>query len=132
MKKDILQSIYDDTFKLCYGLTKETYNSLPEVAPYPFIYVGEQFDQPKRTKDPYITAGSSQLTVHIYGLKKKRRAMTDLMRKVRLSLPQTDNNIHQFENVNTVIQEENSNKTESLVHGVLTVDFSYLQDERGN
>lgn len=130
--KDITQFIYDETFKVCLRFTDKVYHSLPGEVGYPFIYLGEQFDQPTETRDLLSSLGKTQIAIHIYGLADKRKQTTDLMRDLRLSLRFLRSDQYSVNGVTSNILQENPNNTEPLIHGILTVDFSYYQNERGN
>lgn len=128
--KDITQFIYDETFKTCLRFTNKVYRSLPGEVGYPFIYLGEQFDQPTETRDLLLSVGTTQIAIHLYGLADKRKQTTDLMRDLRLSLRFLHSDQYSVSGVIANILQENPNNTEPLIHGILTVNFSYYQDER--
>lgn len=130
--KDVTQLIYDETFKQCRRFTKKVYRELPGEVGYPFIYLGEQFEQQNETKSLYVSIGASQLTIHVYGLAAKRKEAIGLMRDLKIALRFFRHANFSVNGVNTNIIYENPDQTETLVHGILTVDFSYYQDERGN
>ncbi|WP_125606728.1 hypothetical protein [Lapidilactobacillus bayanensis] len=130
--KDISQLIYDDTFKLCLRFTNKVYTKLPGDVGYPFIYIGEQFDQSGLTKDKLSSVGTLQQTIHIYGLADDRKGTTDLLRNIRLAARFMKDSQYSANQVNTDMIEEKPNQTETLIHGILTMEFSYYQDERGN
>ncbi|MEQ7302956.1 hypothetical protein [Enterococcus avium] len=130
--KDVTQLIYDETFKQCRRFTKKVYRELPEDVGYPFIYLGEQFDQPNETRTLYVTVGTSQLTIHVYGLAAKRKQTTDLLHDLKLALRYFRHPNFSVNGITSNILYENPDQTETLVHGILTMDVSYYQDERGN
>lgn len=130
--KDITQLVYDEIFVLLLKCTPAVYDYLPPEVGYPFIYVGEQFDQPMETKSNDISIGATQLTIHVYGTHRKRRELTDLIREIKLRLRTTRSNNYSINSINSTITQENPSQAEVLLHGVMTVDFSYYQKERGN
>lgn len=131
MKKDITQVLFDDTIELCKTQAADVYDRLPETVPYPFVYVGEVDTQPTDTKDLFVSAGTAQVTVHVYGEADKRRRVTDLLRALKMSfvtMRGPDYQVTGQPKLNTL--QEKPNDTETLLHGVLTVEFSYVRDER--
>lgn len=130
--KDITQLIYDDTFKMCLRFVDKVYSKLPGDVGYPFVYVGEQFEQQGTTKDKLVSTGELQQTIHVYGLADKRKQATDLIRDLKLATRFMNSNQYSANRTVVNVLEEKPNQTETLLHGILTVEFSYYQDERGN
>lgn len=133
--KDITQLIYDDTFKMCLRFIDKVYSKLPDAdVGYPFIYVGEQFEQQEPTKDKLASTGALQQTIHVYGSLSDglRKTTTDLIRDLKLASRFMTSDSYSANRTVVNMLEEKPNQTETLLHGIMTVEFSYYQDERGN
>lgn len=120
------QQIYDAVFIKSLNLTDNTYMYLPDGnAGYPFVYVGEQFDQDIANKS--TVAGNVQQTLHIYGTVKQRRQVSTLVNNLKRDL----RTINHTENFNVTVKGidgqiilDNSTST-NLLHGIVEVEFSF-------
>lgn len=116
------QQIYDAVFLVSLNLGYATYDYLPanEVA-YPFVYVGEQFDQDIPTKT--AIHGQVQQTIHIYHTHRKRRELTTMINNLRTELRK----IKRTENFDVTVAGISSRTLpeEKLLHGVLEVEFKF-------
>lgn len=129
--KEITQQIYDDAMALCRRYSSDVYDELPGEVPYPFVYVGDIFDQPLDTKDLMTVTGTTQLSVHVYGESRKRRTTTDLISQLRQAFTLMRSDVYETTGrPKMTLMQENPNKTQTLLHGVLTVEFSYARNER--
>src|SRR5690625_629730 len=111
------QQIFNEVYKVCLSLGYKTYDYLPadEVA-YPFVYVGEQFDQDTATKS--IIYGNVQQRIHLYHDYKKRGDMSQMMNNIKRELRKlkhTKNFYITVRNINTQILPDNTT-AQSLVH----------------
>lgn len=120
------QQIFNEVYKVCLSLGYSTYDYLPadEVA-YPFVYVGEQFDQDIATKS--IIYGNVQQRVHLYHDYRKRGDMSQMMNNIKRELRKlkhTKNFYITVININSQILPDNTT-AQSLVHGIIEVDFKF-------
>lgn len=120
------QSIYDAVFATSLNLGYSTYPYLPakDVA-YPFVFVGEQFDQDLETKTSVY--GLVTQTIHIYHTYRERRELTDMMnalkREIR-KLKRAENYRVAVRNINAQTMIDNSTG-EPLLHGIIEVEFRF-------
>lgn len=120
------QSIYDAVFATSLNLGYSTYLYLPakDVA-YPFVFVGEQFDQDIPTKS--VIYGLVNQTIHIYHTYKKRRELTDMMNTLKREfrkLKKAGNYYLAVRNINAQTMIDNSTG-EPLLHGIIEVEFRF-------
>lgn len=118
--------IYNAVFITSLNKGYATFDYLPanEVA-YPFVYVGEQFDQDLITKTSVY--GKVQQTVHLYHTYKKRRELTTMMDALKTDfrrLKRTDNFYITVKNITARTIPDNSTG-EPLLHGVIEVEFQF-------
>lgn len=72
------QAIYDALFQVSLSLGYSTYPFLPaKDATYPFVYVGEQFDNDRNTKT--LVYGDVTTRLHLYHDYRKRSELTGMM-----------------------------------------------------
>jgi flavodoxin len=120
------QSIYDTVFATSLNLGYSTYPylSAKDVA-YPFVFVGEQFDQDMPTKS--VIYGLVNQTVHIYHTYKKRRELTDMMNTLKREfrkLKKAGNYYLAVRNINAQTMIDNSTG-EPLLHGIIEIEFRF-------
>ncbi|MDY0394790.1 hypothetical protein ACFSMW_06605 [Virgibacillus halophilus] len=121
-QQQIFDAVYAASLKLGYA----TFDYLPanKVA-YPFVFVGEQSDQDRRNKS--IIYGDVQQTVHIYHNYKKRRELTTMMDKLKVScrsLKRTENFYVTCKNITAQTITDDST-ADPLLHGILEVEFTF-------
>ena len=120
------QQVFDAVFLASYLLGYRTVDFLPpKDYTMPFVYVGEYFDQDRRTKD--LLYGNMQLTLHIYHDYKKRRELTTMMDKLKVEcrkLKQTENFYLTFKNITSRTLIDTSTG-EPLLHGIIEVEFQF-------
>lgn len=120
------QQIFDAVFSLSLNLGYDTYDFLPpKNAKYPFVYVGEQFDQDRLTKSNIY--GRVQQTIHVYHTVRNRRAVTDIMDRLRRecrALRRTENFHVSVRSANAQVTNETAG-TEQLKHGILEIEFQF-------
>ncbi len=120
------QQLYDAVFLASYLLGYRTFNYLPaKDEAYPFVYVGEQFDQDRRTKD--LLYGNVQQTIHIYHVIDKRRELTTMMDKLKVEcrkLKRTDNFYITFKNATARTLIDNTGG-QPLLHGIIEAEFTF-------
>lgn len=123
------QAIFDAVFLLSMQLGYKTYNYLPgKEAPYPFVYVGEVFEQSRRTKLNLF--GDYQLTVHIYAddPQRDRNTVSKMINNIK-------NGFYQFKHANghQIIPKRHNNQIindnstgVTLIHGILELDMTII------
>lgn len=127
MIKDPEQIIFDQVFKACEGLGLDTYATNPDAsAPYPFVRMGEQFDQDVPTKTNKVLVGTSQLTLHIFGIESNHKLVTDIKHDIKLTLKKLDSPNFCVNQINSTTQTENPDNSVSLLHVILTIDCEYF------
>ncbi|MEN2467944.1 hypothetical protein [Ornithinibacillus sp. JPR2-1] len=120
------QAIFDTVFLTSMNLGYRTFDYLPpEGTEYPFVYVGEQFDQDFPTKS--VIYGLVNQTIHIYQTRKKRRELTDMMNALKREFRR----IKRADNYNIAVRSVNaqilidSTAEEPLWHGIIEVEFRF-------
>lgn len=128
------QQIFDEIFTLSMSLGFDTYEYLPaEGISYPFVFVGEQFSNDKRTKRHLY--GEVIQSVHIYAILKtsdqpqgiNRVEITDMIERLKeamRSIRRTDGfyvRPHLFED--QTLLDTTTNVT--LLHGVVEAGFTF-------
>lgn len=118
--------IFNEVFKVCLALGYDTYDYLPaKDAKYPFVFIGEQFDQDRATKS--IIYGRVQQRIHIYHDYKKRRELSTMMDSIKRELRKlkhTENFYVSVKNIESRTLPDNST-AQALLHGVIEVDFQF-------
>lgn len=120
------QSVYDAVFATSLNLGYSTYPYLPaKDVTYPFVFVGEQFDQDIPTKS--VIYGLVNQTIHIYHTYKKRRELTDMMNTLKREfrkLKKAGNYYLAVRNINAQTMIDNSTG-EPLLHGIIEIEFRF-------
>lgn len=120
------QQIFDACFKVSHALGYRTFDYLPaKDAGYPFVFVGEQFDQDRATKT--IIYGRVQQRIHIYHDYKKRRELTTMIDSIKRELRKLKNTESFYisvKNIESRILPDNST-AQALLHGIIEVDFQF-------
>lgn len=120
------QQIFDAVFLASLRLGYRTYDYLPaKDVGYPFVYIGEQSDQDRRTKT--FICGNVQQTIHIYHLIENRRGLTDMMDALKVELrkiKRTENFYVTYKNISAQTMQDNSTP-QPLWHGVIEVEFTF-------
>lgn len=125
--KDPNQAIYDEVFKLATSLGFSTYTYLPGDVGYPFIFLGEQFNNPLEAKTDRLL-GKSRLTVHFYGIADKRKLLTDMASKLLEGLKRlrrADSYSIGYVVSNSQFMLDNTT-AQTLLHGIVEVEFEYV------
>lgn len=120
------QQIFDAVFKASLKLGYATFDYLPaDKVGYPFVYIGEQFDQDRKTKQHLY--GDVQQTIHIYHDYKKRRELTDMMNKLKTEIRRIKHTENFYINVKGLNSQTLLDTTtpNTLLHGILEVDFTF-------
>lgn len=120
------QQIFDAVFLLSLELGYHTYDFLPPSgAKYPFVYVGEQFNQDQQTKTSVY--GRVQQTIHIYHDARNRRTVSDMMNAIQQKcreLKRTEHFHVTVKGINAQTRNETAG-TEQLKHGIIEIDFQF-------
>ncbi len=120
------QQVFDAVYISSLNLGYATYDYLPanQVA-YPFVFLGEQFDQDKATKS--VIYGDVQQTIHVYHTHKKRRELTDIMNNIKASLRRLKNTDTYYVRVRNITAQTLPDNTtgEPLLHGIIEVEFQF-------
>lgn len=120
------QAIYDAIFQTSLSLGYKTYPYLPaKDAAYPFVYVGEQFDNDRNTKSAIY--GDVIQRIHIYHDYRKRSELTGMMdslkREVR-KLRRADGFALNIKRINGQALIDTS-ATDPLYHGIVEVNITF-------
>lgn len=120
------QYIFDEVFIQSLNLGYETFDYLPpDSVGYPFVFIGEQFDEDVATKS--VIYGFVNQTIHIYHSRKKRRELTDMMNTLKAALRRLKNAgpYHiAVRSINAQTIFDNSTP-EPLLHGIIEVEFRF-------
>lgn len=113
--------IWIDVRGICSSLYT-TYDYLPNSVPYPFTFIGEQFNQMDRLQKDYLN-GRTQVTVHVWHDDyKKRGALSTMLGNIEQSV--RDKYKSNLIEANTQILSDNSTGA-SLLHGIVEFNIKY-------
>lgn len=128
IEKSPEQELYDAIFQTCLNLGYRTYDYLPpDGTQYPFVFIGEIFQQDRHTKSGLF--GDIQVTVHVYNNYKERRETTTMRDNIKQSLYR----LKQAGSINVILKEGtgqifiDGTGTEPKLHGILELDFTYTR-----
>jgi hypothetical protein len=120
------QEIFDAIYSTCLNLGYRTYDYLPpNGTQYPFVYIGEVFQQDRHTKSGLF--GDIQVTVHIYNDRKKRKETTTMRDTIKNELYK----LKRAGNINVMLKRGtgqiliDNSTSEPLLHGILELEFTY-------
>jgi hypothetical protein len=120
------QEIFDAIYSTCLNLGYRTYDYLPpNETQYPFVYIGEVFQQDRHTKSGLF--GDIQVTVHIFNDRKKRKETTTMRDTIKNELYK----LKRAGNINVMLKRGtgqiliDNSTTEPLLHGILELEFTY-------
>lgn len=120
------QQVFDEIFKISLGLGYRTFDYLPaKDEEYPFVFLGEQFDQDIETKTAVY--GLVQQTIHIWGDYRNRRQVTDMMNSLKYEirrLKHTDNFYITCTSLRSQTMIDDSTG-QPLLHGIMEVEFRF-------
>lgn len=126
MSKSPEQEIFDAIFSTCLNLGYRTYDYLPpNGTQYPFVYIGEVFQQDRHTKSGLF--GDIQVTVHIYNDRKKRKETTTMRDTIKNELYK----LKRAGNINVMLKRGtgqiliDNSTSQPLLHGILELEFTY-------
>jgi hypothetical protein len=120
------QEIFDAIYSTCLNLGYRTYDYLPpNGTQYPFVYIGEVFQQDRHTKSGLF--GDIQVTVHIYNDRKKRKETTTMRDTIKNELYK----LKRAGNINVMLKRGtgqiliDNSTSQPLLHGILELEFTY-------
>lgn len=126
MSKSPEQEIFDAIYSTCLNLGYRTYDYLPpNGTQYPFVYIGEVFQQDRHTKSGLF--GDIQVTVHIYNDRKKRKETTTMRDTIKNELYK----LKRAGNINVMLKRGtgqiliDNSTSQPLLHGILELEFTY-------
>lgn len=125
--KEANQAVYDSLFIMCQKLGYDVYNYLPDTAKYPFVYIGEQFDEPVETKGFNDVIGTSITTIRIYGEKEKRNVISTMLGEIKKKAKQIDDTfgykLSYRKSTPKLLQEKSDGVF--LWHGIIEIEINY-------
>jgi len=128
LEKSPEQEVFDVVYMKCQQLGYDVYDYLPpEQTAYPFVYVGEVFQQDRHTKSGLF--GDVQVTVHVYNDYQKRRETTTMRDRIKHELYKVRNagsiNLTLKRGTGQIFIDDST--TEPLLHGVLELEFTFTR-----
>ena len=120
------QQIYNEVYKVCLALGYPTFDYLPaNDVGYPFVFIGEQFDQDKANKT--IATGNVQQTIHLYHDYTRRGDLANMVVAIKSKLRELKHTKNFYISVNSINSRVIPDNTtaQSLLHGVIEVDFKF-------
>lgn len=125
-RKSPQQQVFDAIFSASLSLGYETFDYLPGSSQgLPFVFLGEQFDQDRKTKQ--FLYGDVQQTIHIFGDHKKRREVSTMIDKLKVairSIKRTDNFYIDVRDITGQINIDQST-SKVILHGIFEVDLTF-------
>ena|SRR5699024_4318132 len=120
------QRVFDAIFKVCQRLNYRVFDYLPaRETPYPFVYVGEIFQQDRQTKSNLY--GNIQATIHIYNDYKKRRETTSMRDNIKLEMYRIKDidgmRLKLNRGTGQILIDDST--PETLIHGILELEFTF-------
>lgn len=120
------QQVFNAVYAASIGLGYSTFDFLPaKETEYPFVFIGEQFDQDRRTKQHIF--GNVQQTIHFYHDYRQRSELTAMMDNLKVelrSLKRTPNFYITCKNITGQIIIDDST-AQTLLHGIVEVEFTF-------
>lgn len=120
------QQIYNACYLVSYNLGYSTFDYLPaEEESYPFVYIGEQFDQDRANKS--TITGYVDQRIHVYADYTQRGTVTTMMDEIKREirkLKRTKNFYINVRGINAQTLMDNST-SRNLIHGIVEVEFSF-------
>lgn len=120
------QQIYDAVFLASHLLGYRTFPFLPaKEEKYPFVYVGEQSDQDKKTKSNIY--GNVQQTIHIYHLIENRRDLTGMMDALKVELRKLKRTENFYVTCKKITAQtiQDTTTPQALWHGIIEAEFTF-------
>lgn len=120
------QQIFDKVFMESMNLGYSTFDFLPpDNQNLPFVYIGEQFDQDRRTKG--LLYADVQQTLHVYGDYRKRRQVTDMVDSLKVAIRKIKHTENFYIKINNITSQmiTDDSTSERLWHGIIEVDLTF-------
>lgn len=122
------QRIYTRIKFICHELGLDVYEQLPNLdAPYPFVQIGEQFEQLTVTNKDRLF-GTTQVTLHVWHNNELQRGtLTDLMDTIKAELwkiQKVDGLTVDVTGTNSQVLVDTSTDSK-LLHGIIEIDLDY-------
>lgn len=120
------QQIYDACFRVSLALGYSTWRYLPgKEADYPFVFVGEQYDDDSATKS--VIFGDVVQRIHIYHVDSKRVELTSIMDAIKLNLRKLKHTETFYINVKKINSQTLPDNTaaQALWHGIIEIEFRF-------
>lgn len=120
------QQIFDSLYALSLEQGNDTYDYLPpSEAKYPFVHIGEQFDNDTANK----TNVSGELTqfIHVYNVHEKRMETTSILNNLKHAVREIRHTETFYISVRGVRQRliVDSSTPTPLLKGMLEIDFKF-------
>lgn len=121
---------YTELRDFCLSVAKElgyeAYEYIPSKATYPFIFVGEQFNQDRQTK--LRTLGQSNIILHVYHHHDERKEAEEILAQLNKALHELDQTEHFSWGVFSSQSQtffDGEVKGTALVHCVLDITLNF-------
>lgn len=123
-QKSVEQQLYDAVFLLSLNQGYKTVDYLPPKGfSYPFVFIGETFNQESQTKSGIYH--DIQQRIHVYHTIKNRRDLTNMVETLKKechSLKRTDTFFINCKRAQSQIIPDNTD-TEPLLHAIIELEF---------
>lgn len=127
---DVPVTPYDELFEKAFAVSENlgfpTYDYLPqEEVEYPFVFIGEQFNDDQLTKGRMV--GESNIIVHVFHDHLHRRELNDAIARLRVALL----NLRKTEHFSWFPARSNSNvvgdgtEANPTFHGFLDITYKF-------
>lgn len=121
------QEVYNAIYDICGNLGYDVYEERPDdSATYPFVDLGEQFDQKTPTNKDRLF-GNTQVTIHVWHTARKRGTFTEMIGNIEhevWKLKSTPRFSLRINSVNKQFLTDNTTNV-TLLHGVIEADIRY-------
>lgn len=123
-QKSVEQQLYDAVFLLSLNQGYKTVDYLPPKGfAYPFVFIGETFNQDAVTKSGLYH--NIQQRIHVYHTNRNRRELTSIVETIKKEsrlLKRTENYYVNCRNAQSQILPDNTD-TEPLLHAIIELEF---------
>lgn len=121
------QEIYNAIYDLCENLGYDVYEERPDdSATYPFVDLGEQFDQKNITNKDRLF-GNTQVTVHVWHKSGKGGTWKEMISNIEREVWRLKSTPRFSLRINSVNKQYLDDKTtnSTLLHGIVEADIRY-------
>lgn len=128
IEKSPEQEVFDAIFIESQNLGYRTFDYLPPGnTEYPFVFIGEIFQQDRHTKSGLF--GDIQATVHVYNHYRDRRETTTMRDSIKHAMYQKKQagsiNLTLKRGTGQIIIDDSFSQT--LLHGILELEFTFTR-----